>query len=304
MGSTALILVRQVAIMFILTGVGYVLFRTGKITLEGGKTIGNILIFTALPCVIINSFLVERTPERLAALPVSAVAALVVLVISCAAASLIFKKDPIATFGASFSNPGFFGMPLILASLPEGSAFYVAAFIGFLNLGQWTYGVAVMTGKAGTLKLKSVVTAPFFVAIVTGLFLFLTAFPLPTIVRSSISSLAGINTALAMFTIGVYLGQTDIAKMFTKPVLYRIAAVRLVIIPLLALAVLTLVPEKHLYLKLAILIAAACPVGSNVAVYAQLHKCNYTYAVESVIISTLFSIITIPAVVTLAELVW
>ena len=57
-------------------------------------------------------------------------------------------------------------------------------------------------------------------------------------------------------------------------------------------------------MKLAILIAAACPVGSNVAVYAQLHNKNYQYAVETVIISTLLSIVTIPFVVWFATMVW
>ena len=54
----------------------------------------------------------------------------------------------------------------------------------------------------------------------------------------------------------------------------------------------------------ALLLAAACPVGSNVAVYAQLHDRDYPYAVETVVISTLLSVLTIPAVVWLSSLLW
>ena len=57
-------------------------------------------------------------------------------------------------------------------------------------------------------------------------------------------------------------------------------------------------------MKLALLLAAACPVGSNVAVYAQLHGKDYPYAVETVIISTLLSILAIPLVTWLAQLIW
>jgi predicted permease len=57
-------------------------------------------------------------------------------------------------------------------------------------------------------------------------------------------------------------------------------------------------------MKLAVLLAAACPVGSNVAVYAQLHGKDYPYAVETVVLSTLFSILTIPAIVSLAGVLW
>ncbi len=55
---------------------------------------------------------------------------------------------------------------------------------------------------------------------------------------------------------------------------------------------------------MALLLAAACPVGSNVAVYAQLHGKNSSYAVETVVMSTLFSIVTIPLVVFLASVLW
>lgn len=57
MMSTTIMLIQQVLIMFLLAGVGYVCFRTGKITMEGIKNIGNILIYLSLPCVIINGFL-------------------------------------------------------------------------------------------------------------------------------------------------------------------------------------------------------------------------------------------------------
>ena len=57
-------------------------------------------------------------------------------------------------------------------------------------------------------------------------------------------------------------------------------------------------------MKLAILLASACPVGSNVAVYSQLHGADYPYAVQTVVISTLLSILTIPAMVWCADLLW
>ena len=53
-----------------------------------------------------------------------------------------------------------------------------------------------------------------------------------------------------------------------------------------------------------LLIVAACPVGSNVAVYAQLHGKDYPYAVETVVISTILSILTIPLMMYLSSLLW
>ncbi|MBR2810767.1 MAG: hypothetical protein IKD69_05235 [Solobacterium sp.] len=58
------------------------------------------------------------------------------------------------------------------------------------------------------------------IAILIGLFFFFTGLPMPELFRKCISFLAGLNTPLAMFAVGVYMAQTDLKAMFTKPVLY------------------------------------------------------------------------------------
>lgn len=308
----------QVITMFLLAAVGFVMFRTGKISREGSKALGNILIYLSLPCVIINSFLVERTPETLTGLLVSTLTAAALIALSVVVSRQTLGRNAIDNFAGSFSNPGFFGAPLIIASIGESGVFYIAAFIAFLNLMQWTYGVYLLEnsdengmlvkGRTGGISPKALlarlVKAPFMVAILIGLVLFLTGLPLPNLVKKCVSSIAGLNTPIAMFTIGIYMAQTDILKMFARKRLYWVAAVRMVIIPLVSLVLLSLLPGSMRDLKLAVLIAAACPVGSNVAVYAQLHNRDYPYAVETVVISTLLSILTLPLIVGLAGIIW
>ena len=299
------ILVRQILQMFLLAGLGFALFKGRKITADGSRALANILIYLALPAVIINSFLVDRTAAHLLGILYSAVAAAVLLVISALVSRLLFKKDAIAAFAATFSNPGFFGVPLIISSVGQGAVFYVACFIAFVNVGQWTYGVSLLNGQPirQGFRPKKLLSAPFFIAIVIGLFLFLTQLRLPAVVTGCLSAVASLNTPLAMFTVGIYLAQTDLRRMIGRLVLYRISAVRLALIPVISALLLALLPGSLHDMKLALLLVAACPVGSNVAVYAQLHGKDYTYAVETVVISTLFSILTIPAVVWLAEMI-
>ena len=303
MGTVAL-LVRQIIIMFILAGIGFILFRTGKISHEGSRTIGNILIYISLPAVIIRGFMLERTPEKIQGLLISAVLAAAALGISILISRLMFKKDGVASFASSFSNPGFFGIPLIIAILGNDSVFYIAAYIGFLNLLQFTYGKVLLTGDPKSMTPKQVLTAPFFIAILIGLIFFFTRLPLPGIVTTALECAANLNTTLAMFTVGVYLAQTDVLAMLKKAVLYKISFARMILIPLVVLLLLKFIPEPWHACKLAVLIAAACPVGSNVAVYAQLYDSDYRYAVETVVISTIISIITIPIIVFIAEHFW
>ena len=309
-----LLLIQQVLIMFILAAVGYICFRTKKISMEGCKTLSNILIYLSLPCVIINSFLVEYSTERVMGLVYSSLAAAIVMLISIVISRIFFSRDAILSFASSFSNPGFFGIPLIVATLSNGAVFYIAAFIAFVNLLQWSYGVALLTtdpqaaGEKGSWKKflpspKRLFTAPFMIAVIIGLFFFLTRIPMPDLIYKSIQYISNLNTPLAMFTIGIYLAQTNPGEMFKKPKLYLLSAVRLLIIPLISMLVLSFLPAEFAEMKLALLIVAACPTGSNVAVYAQLYDSDYSYAVETVIISTLLSVISIPLIVQLAEMI-
>ncbi len=301
-----LILVKQILQMFLLAGIGYLLFKGGKISLEGSKTIGNILIYGSLPAVIINGFRIERTAEHVSGLLWSAAAALTIVLLSILISHFVFRKDGVAAFATSFANPGFFGIPLIVASLGQGAVFYAAPFIAFLNIGQWTYGVSRLNGQSVLqgFQPKKLIKAPFVIAILVGIFLFATQLPLPAIVENCLSNVAGLNTPLAMFTVGVYLAQTDLVKMFGRRTLYLVSALRLLVIPVLSLLILSLLPSSMHVMKTVLLIVAACPVGSNVAVYAQLHGKDYPYAVETVIISTLLSIVTIPCILYLSTLLW
>ena len=304
--DTVQILVGQILQMFILAGLGYWLFRIGKITLEGSKTLGNILIYLALPAVIIDGFRVERTPEHMLGLLFSGLGAAVLLLLSILISRFLFRKDPIAAFAGAFSNPGFFGVPLIVASAGQGAVFYVACFVALLNVGQWTYGVSILNGQPirQGFALKKLIRAPFIIAILIGLLLFFTRLRLPEVINGCLTTVKSLNTPLAMFTVGVYFAQVDLGRMLRRMSVYRVAAVRLVLIPLISLLLLSLLPKDLLDMKTALLIAAACPVGVNVAVYAQLHNRDYPYAVETVVISTLLSVITIPALVWLSGLIW
>lgn len=294
----------QIVVMFMLVGVGFAMFRAGKITMEGNRTIGNVLVYLSLLCVIVKGLMVERTAENVLALGLSALMGFAALLVSALVARAVLRDDAIGNFAATFSNPSFFGIPLVVSILGQGPVFYMTAYIAFMNLGQWTYGVSLLTGERGRVSLRSLMCSPFMVATLIGLVLFATQLQLPSVVTSCLDYVSALNTPLAMFAIGVYLAQSHPADMIHRVGLYKVALARLLLTPLATLALLSLLPASMLDMKLAILIAQACPVGLNVAVYAQLHDSDYVYAVETVVVSVLLSLVSIPLAVGLAQLVW
>lgn len=302
--TLVILLMKRLLIMLLFMLIGAGLFKKHYITEEGSRSLANLLIYLALPCVIVKGFLVERTEWRLKILFISVFVSVLILLISIFISKLFFKKNPIGHFAAAFSNPSFFGIPLITAVLNEDAVFAVAPFIACLNILQWTYGVAVLKGERIHINLKNILLSPFMIGFLAGIFLFISRIEIPAVFTSVINTSAGLNTPIAMIVTGVYLAKTDLKAMLTSTELYKLAAVRLILTPLVSFGVLCLLPDTLYELKMSLLIAAACPVGSNVAVYAQLYDKNYSYAVQTVVLSTLLSVFSIPVFVFAAQNIW
>lgn len=300
----AAILFRQIVIMFLFMMIGVWLYRTDRLTRAGSKDLGNVLIYVIMPCVVLNAYMTEFSRERLAGLLWAFGLSVAALLLAMLVSHVIFKKHPIENFGTAFSNAGFMGIPLVSAVLGTEAVFYTSAFVALLNILQWTYGVFVITRDRRQISVKKILTNPVLISLAAGIVLFLLPIELPGVLTGTVSSIAAMNAPVAMISLGTYLAQTRLKELFTDKTAYLSTLVRLLVIPLLTLALLWLVPAEYMSLKLAVLIVAITPVGSNVAIFAQIHNQNYTQAVKSVCLSTLCSIVTMPLLVALARLVW
>ncbi len=76
------------------------------------------------------------------------------------------------------------------------------------------------------------------------------------------------------------------------------------VIPVVTLFLLAVLPSSMGMAKMALLAVASAPVGSNVAVYAQVNGLDYTYACKTVCLSTIFSIVSMPFILLLANGIW
>ena len=297
------ILIRQVIIMFSLMFVGYVCYKRKIISDQGSADIGKLLLHVVIPVVVISNFWVERTPEKTQTLIYSFIIALIGMITAIVISCLVFhKSDRIAEFSTAFSNAGFIGIPLVQASLGSGAVFYISMMIVLINLLQWTYGVYTITDDKSVMDVRKVMKSPIVVSVIIGLAVYFTQIPMPSIISSLFTSISAINTPLAMFVSGVYLAQSELLKMLKRKNNYLVSAVRLLLLPVITLLVFKVLPFGSDELKMAILIAAACPVGSNVAIFAQQYNRDYREGVEHVCVSTLLSIVTLPLVVMLAEM--
>ena len=297
------ILLRQIAIMALLMAVGILLSRRGFLSPQGTKDLGAILLRIIIPCVIVKSYITTYSRERLLELALSAGLALVAFILAMGIAYLVYgKRRRIENFAAAFCNAGFIGIPLAQAVIGDEGVFYMAASVALLNLFQWTYGVNIMTDRKDSIRAKTIVKNPVVIAIVVGIALFLSRLPVPGILTSTLGYIAGMNTPVAMILMGTYMAKLPWRKLLDKRA-YGCVLLRLVVIPAVVLAVFWALPISNQNVALAAYLAAATPVGANICVFAQQYDCDYEFSVVTVCLSTVLSIVTVPLMVSLAQMV-
>ena len=291
MGASAQVF-RQLCMMLLYMLAGYTLHKKKILTEAGSKELAAMLVKLIIPAVIVNSFCSEYTPEKAKKLVLSALAAALLLGVSILMARLVFPHKPIEQFSAAFSNPGFIGLPLIRSMLGSDAAVLVVAFIAMLNILQASYGVGVLREKQDKIEWKPLLLNPIVLGSAGGVALFISGFGahIPDVVQTS---LRGIS---ALIVLGTYLAKENLYSLVKEPLAYFVCAVRQIFIPICSILLLYLLPTD-LTLKQTLLIAAACPVGANVAVYAQLYDKDYAYAGKIVVLSTLLAVLTMPIVI-------
>lgn len=296
------ILLQQTIIMFALMLLGLLLSRRGMISEQGSRDLSNVLLYAVIPCVILRSYMSEFSTEKLRAMGLSALIAVIAFAASIAVAYLTCgTRHRIENFAVAFGNAGFIGIPLVTAVFGPEAAFYVVSFSTFANLLQWTYGIVIISGKKETMNLRMVFVNPVFISMVIGIALFVLQPALPTIVTCTIGYIADGNTVLAMIILGYYLSKVQLRGLFADVRLYLFSALRLLVVPAVTILVFLPFPFARGEITLITLIAAATPIASSTAIFAQKFDQDYRRAVSYVCLSTILSVATLPLVMLFAE---
>ncbi len=293
---TAVLLLKQIALMFVYIGIGFIMTRKGLLTKEGSQNFGNLLLYVILPCAILKSFCIDMSDEAVRQVFISFGGAVLVLICSCVISALFFRKDNIGNLGSAFSNAGFIGIPLIGAVMGEEHVVYVAAMVGLINALQWTYGQMVMTGDKSNMSVKKIFTGPVILAFLGGVLLLIFKVRVPAAAVNVLGSISVLTAPISMLVLGGYLGEMKIKEVFSDLAAWKCSGVRLIIIPIATIFVLKLFLSDYENISRALLISASASIGTNVAIYAQRLNLDYRYAARIVCLSTILSIVTMPVI--------
>ena len=299
-----LVVAGQVATLFLMMAVGFVLVRRGSLSGPGLDQMSHLLLYVVIPCVIIDSLQVEWDAALLRNLGAMLLVSAAYYLVTCTAVIPLFRRqsEDVAValrFGVVYANAGFMGLPLIRAVLGERAVIYTVVAIAAFNLCQWTHGVALMGGR-GQVSVKKALLNPGTVGLAVGLVLLLSGLRLPAMAGKAVGYFGALNTPLAMVVIGGQMARSGLLQTFRQKALYAASALRLVVVPLaVALALLPFHLDALVYCTAVIL--AGAPVAGTTSIFAQKFGRDPTASAQFVTLSTLLSILTLPVIAVLAQ---
>lgn len=306
--------VGQVAIMFILMGLGFLAFRLRWVTDEAVSGMTKVVMYFVTPAVIVSAFQRPFDPSQLRTIGLVFGLDLVVFALTIGMAALIFShrfipddlRRTVLRFGTTYTNAGFLGIPLAQALLGSDGVFYVVAFVIAFHVYVWTHGDALFGhGRAGARdnRLLDVVLNPNTIATAVGLVCFLASWQFPNLIEQTVDHVAAMNTPLSMIVVGANLAAISVRSVFRDRDAWLGMLARNLVVPLVFVAGFAFLPLDRVA-KMATLIAIAAPVGAFVVMFSILHGRDTRFATRLLMVSTLASIVTIPLILAVAAAVW
>ena len=147
---------------------------------------------------------------------------------------------------------------------------------------------------------KTLLLNPGVISVVVAMALYFASISLPEVILAPVTYLSQLNTPLPMVVIGYQLSQADFRRALHGASFWVSAALRLVILPLLALGVCMLM-RLDSGVTLAVVIAASTPPAALLGMFAAKFDKDVSLAPSLVAVQTLLSMITMPLVLGLAK---
>lgn len=294
----------KIVVMFIILILGIVCYKKNIVTKEGNSSLSNLLLLVVSPCILYMAFQRDYTPELMKKLAISFIFSILVNAIAVIASMVIIKKNgkdsEVERMAAVYSNCAFMGIPIISALFGQDGVFYLSSYVAIFNVMLWTHGVMTMTGRCDIKVALEAIKNPAVIAFILALISFVVGFKVPAPVAETMNFMADLNTPLAMLVAGVTIAQGSIVPALKNARVYLIAALRLIVLPLIG-AVVLLLFNFDTMVTMVIIVAFACPTAASGTLFAIRYDKNAVYASQNYLISTLLSVVSLPIVIICAQ---
>lgn len=285
--------------IILLVAVGYFITKKGIMGASTRKDLTDVVIYVILPCNIFNSFNIDVTAELLRNCGLVFIIAFGAQLLYMVLNRVLYRRFPaekrvVMQYATICNNAGFMGLPVIESVFGATGVVYGSIVLIPMRLFMWTAGLALFTQTDKKDAFKRLATHPCIWAVILGFGYMFLPFELPTFLSGAITAIGSCTTALSMIIVGSILSEINLKTVFDKACFY-FSFIRLIAIPAVIYIVLRLLHVAPLVTGVSVL-SSAMPAAMITAMLAQKYGQDSAFASKMLFVSTVLSLITLPAV--------
>lgn len=296
--------------LFVIMFMGYTVVKAGLMKSSESKSVSVIMVYLVIPCVILNAFQVEYTPDVQKGLLLACAAAVAVHILFLLLTAILKKPlhlDVIERATIIYSNAGILVIPLVQELLGQEYVIYSSAYIAVQLILIWTH-CKNMLCEEDKLEWKKVLLNVNIISIIAGVVLFIFRIQLPSGAQDVLNMMNNMIGPLGMLLAGMVIAEVPLKTVFTRKRIYLSAALRLFIYPVFVLGLMKVIQtfasiQDSKQILLTVYLASITPACATVTSMAQLYDKDAAYSSSLYVLTTLLSIATMPVMVGLFEMV-
>ena len=305
----SLLLMEEIIKLFVIMFMGYVVVKAGLMKSSESKSVSVIMVYLVIPCVILNAFQVEYTPDVQKGLLLACAAAVAVHILFLLLTAILKKPlhlDVIERATIIYSNAGILVIPLVQELLGQDYVIYSSAYIAVQLILIWTH-CKNMLCEEDKLEWKKVLLNVNIISIIAGVVLFIFRIQLPSGAQDVLNMMNNMSGPLGMLLAGMVIAEIPLKTVFIRKRSYLSAALRLLVYPVFVLILMKIIQtfagiQDSKQILLTVYLASITPACATVTSMAQLYDKDAAYSSSLYVLTTLLSIATMPVMVGLFEM--
>lgn len=305
----SLLLTKQIAELFIMILLGYILVKSNLLTKQDSKVLSTVALYIVTPCVIIHAFQVQHSQDVKNGLILSFLAAIIIHIIYIVGVRIVGKAytlNGVEKATIIYTNAGNLIIPLVQALLGKEWVVYTTGYILVTTIFIWTHGRMLICEEKG-FNVKELLKNVNVVACIMGILMFALKIQFPSLITETMDSISATIAPISMIVAGMLIAGMDVKDCLKNKRLYIITFLKMIVFPLFAVSLLkftnlsSMVKNGDMILLINLL-ALIAPTAASVTQLAQIYDADSEYASAYYFITTLLCILTMPVFVWLYQL--
>lgn len=305
----SILLMEQIIQLFLMIFMGFLIVKAKLLNSEDSKILSIIVLYLIIPCVIINAFQVDYTPQTVKGLLIALVGSVmtqVILLIVVSILGRVFHLNEVEVASIYYSNSGNLIVPIVMFILGKEWVLYGCVFMSVQLVFIWTHCKKIIS-RESTYDWRKIVLNINMISIAIGIVLFLTRIHLPAIINNTLSVVGSMIGPASMIVTGMLFAGMDFKQIFASKRVYFVTFLRLIVVPAIALVLikfsyLASLSSNGPKIMLIVFLAIITPSASTVTQMCQVYGNDSQYASAINVVTTLLAIITMPLMVMLFQI--